>query len=295
MTDFRLKVFSSVARNLSFTKASHELHISQPAISKHIQELEQEYNTQLFIRQNNRVELTPAGKLLLAHVEKILGAYRSLHFDMSLLATLPEGRVRVGASTTIAHYILPALMADFSQKFANVKLSLISGDSDNIEQALQEGRIDLGLVECNTHNATLRYTPFLCDELVVATSTRSKWAHLSDITTAELAQLPLVLHNNSADSLQLITHSLERLSISIDNLNVVAMFDSIESVKSYIPHAQALAILPLAAIQRELSSGELKVIALRDISLKRELCFVRNIHETPTAVKNFIAYIEANI
>lgn len=295
MTDFRLQVFSSVARNLSFTKASHELHISQPAISQHIQELEQEYNTQLFTRLSNRIELTPAGKLLLSHVETILGAYRSLDFDMDLFTTLPEGQVRMGASTTIAHYILPALMAHFSQKFAHLRLSLISGDSDCIERALQEGSIDLGMVECHEHNAYLRYTPFMCDELVVTTSTHSNWAYLSDITAAHLAQLPLVLHNNSADSLHCITHGFNGLSMSIPNLNVIAMLDSIESVKGYIAHANALAILPLAAIQRELSSGELKVIALRNLSLQRELCFVRNIHETPAVVKGLMAYIEQNI
>ena len=85
MTDFRLKVFQSVAKNLSFTKASQELFISQPAITKHIQELEASYNTRLFDRQGNRISLTEAGKLLLEHSKRILDNYKRLEYEMHLM------------------------------------------------------------------------------------------------------------------------------------------------------------------------------------------------------------------
>lgn len=85
MIDFRLKVFQSVAYNLSFTKASKELYISQPAITKHIQELEQEYKIQLFERMGNKISLTHAGKLFLSHAENILNGYRQLDFEMNIL------------------------------------------------------------------------------------------------------------------------------------------------------------------------------------------------------------------
>ena len=85
MIDFRLKVFCSVAHNLSFTKASKELYVSQPAISKHIQELETEYSTRLFERMGTHITLTPDGELLLNHAEKILKQYKQLDFEMNLL------------------------------------------------------------------------------------------------------------------------------------------------------------------------------------------------------------------
>ena len=85
MIDFRLKVFCSVAHNLSFTKASKELYVSQPAISKHIQELETEYSTRLFERMGTHITLTPDGELLLSHAEKILKQYNQLDFEMNLL------------------------------------------------------------------------------------------------------------------------------------------------------------------------------------------------------------------
>lgn len=111
MSDFRLRVFSSVAKNLSFTKASQELFISQPAITKHIQELETMYQTRLFERMGNKILLTDAGRLLLEHCEKILEDYGRLEYEMNLLRNEHTGELRLGASTTIAQYVLPPLLA----------------------------------------------------------------------------------------------------------------------------------------------------------------------------------------
>ena len=147
MSDFRLKVFLSVAKNLSFTKASQELFVSQPAITKHIQELETCYQVRLFDRQGNKISLTEAGKLLQEHSERILEAYKRLEYEMHLLHNEYIGDLKLGASTTISQYVLPPLLANFIAKFPQVNLSLLNGNSREIEAALQEHRIDLGLVE----------------------------------------------------------------------------------------------------------------------------------------------------
>lgn len=109
MSDFRLKVFRSVAKNLSFTKASQELFVSQPAITKHIQELEAAYQTRLFDRQGSRISLTESGNLLLEHCERILEDYKRLEYEMHLLHNEYTGGLKLGASTTIAQYVLPRL------------------------------------------------------------------------------------------------------------------------------------------------------------------------------------------
>lgn len=101
MSDFRLKVFRSVAKNLSFTKASQELFVSQPAITKHIQELEAAYQTRLFDRQGSRISLTESGNLLLEHCERILEDYKRLEYEMHLLHNEYTGGLKLGASTTI--------------------------------------------------------------------------------------------------------------------------------------------------------------------------------------------------
>lgn len=137
MSDFRLKVFQSVAKNLSFTKASQELFVSQPAITKHIQELESTYQARLFDRQGSKISLTEAGKLLLEHCGRILEDYKRLEYEMHLLHNEYTGELRLGASTTIAQYVLPPLLASFIKKFPQVNLSLMNGNSREIEAALQ--------------------------------------------------------------------------------------------------------------------------------------------------------------
>lgn len=139
--DFRLKVFHSVATNLSFTKASKELFISQPAISKHIHELEVQYKTPLFDRVGSHIGLTHAGELLLSHTKQLLAAYRQMDFEMNLLTDNFAGELRLGASTTISQYVLPPVLASFIKKFPEIKVSLLNGNSRDIEQVLREGKI----------------------------------------------------------------------------------------------------------------------------------------------------------
>lgn len=117
MSDFRLRVFSSVAKNLSFTKASQELFISQPAITKHIQELETMYQTRLFERMGNKILLTDAGRLLLEHCEKILEDYGRLEYEMNLLRNEHTGELRLGASTTMPNMCFPLCWPASSRSF----------------------------------------------------------------------------------------------------------------------------------------------------------------------------------
>ena len=114
MSDFRLKVFRSVAKNLSFTKASQELFVSQPAITKHIQELEAAYQTRLFDRQGSRISLTESGNLLLEHCERILEDYKRLEYEMHLLHNEYTGGLKLLPLPNMCYLLcLPALSVSF--------------------------------------------------------------------------------------------------------------------------------------------------------------------------------------
>lgn len=125
MSDFRLKAFYSVARNLSFTKASQELFVSQPAVTKHVRELESLYGVRLFDRKGNSISLTEAGKLLMEHCERILDDYRKLEYDMHQLNNEYAGELRLGASTTISQYVLPPVLAAFTERYPKMSVSLM--------------------------------------------------------------------------------------------------------------------------------------------------------------------------
>ena len=233
MSDFRLRVFSSVAKNLSFTKASQELFISQSAITKHIQELETMYQTRLFERMGNKILLTDAGRLLLEHCEKILEDYGRLEYEMNLLRNEHTGELRLGASTTIAQYVLPPLLARFIEKFPQVSLSLFSGNSSEVEKALQEHRIDLALVEGNTRQPNLKYTPFLQDELVAIVHTHSKWMDYDEITLDELKEVPLVLRERGSGTLDVLITALHKHNIKLSDLTIRMHLGSTERLNYF--------------------------------------------------------------
>ena len=279
--DFRLKVFHSVATNLSFTKASKELFISQPAISKHIHELEVQYKTPLFDRVGSRIGLTHAGELLLSHTKQLLAAYRQMDFEMNLLTDNFAGELRLGASTTISQYVLPPVLASFIKKFPEIKVSLLNGNSRDVEQALREGKITLGLVEGTVHQSTLHYTPFMKDELVVVAHTGCSLA---------LPGIPLVLRERGSGTLDVVEAALAEHQIKLSQLNVLLQMGSTESIKLFLENSEALGIVSIRAVTRELMSGRLKVIEVEGFCAERMFTFAEPQGQNGGVEESFIRY-----
>ena len=260
MSDFRLKVFQAVAKNLSFTKASQELFVSQPAITKHIQELEAAYQTRLFDRQGSRISLTDSGKLLLEHCERILEDYKRLEYEMHLLHNEYTGGLKLGASTTIAQYVLPPLLASFIGKFPQVNLSLLNGNSREIEAALQEHRIDLGFVEGVFRLPNIKYTTFLEDELVAVVRTGSRLT---------------VLRERGSGTLDVFERALQQHNIKLSSLQVLMYLGSTESIKLFLEHTDCLGIVSIRSITRELYSGQLRVVEIKGMPMLRDFSFAQ--------------------
>lgn len=274
MSDFRLKVFQSVANNLSFTKASQELFVSQPAITKHIQELETAYQTRLFDRQGNKISLTESGRLLLKHCERILDEYKRLEYEMHLLHNEYRGELRLGASSTIAQYVLPPLLASFIAKFPQIGLSLLSGNSREVEMALQEHRIDLGLVEGVFRLPNLKYTPFLEDELVAVVHSRNRLSLPDEITPRDLLNIPLVLRERGSGTLDVIERALLQHDIKLSSLQVLMYLGSTESIKLFLENSDCMGIVSIRSISKELAAGIFRVIEIKDMPMMRALNFV---------------------
>lgn len=274
-SDFRLKVFYSVAKNLSFTKAAHELFITQPAITKHIHELENKYQTRLFDRSGNRIMLTQAGKLLLEHCEIILSAYQHLEDDMHRLNNEYSGELRLGASTTIAHYIMPRLLAKFTEACPSIKVSLIDSNSRHIEQALLNHDIDLGFVEGVFRHPDLKYDPVLKDELVTVTNTRNM-PGVEEITLEKLCQIPLVLRERGSGTLDVIENALGNRNLKISMMNIRMNLGSTESIKQFLQYSNCSGIVSLLAISQELKNNTLRIIEIKDFQIYRNFCLASN-------------------
>lgn len=291
MSDFRLKVFYSVAKNLSFTKASQELFVSQPAITKHIRELESLYQVRLFNRMGSRISLTEGGKLLLEHCEQILADYRRLEYDMHLLNNEYSGQLRLGASTTIAQYVLPPILARFTERYPKIKVSLIDTNSRNIEVAIQNHDIDLGMVEGVFRLPNLKYEPFLCDELVVVADSRQSAKLPEELAIEEFVQLPLVLRERGSGTLDTIEMALAEHGLKLSSLNVIMNLGGTEGIKSFIGCSNAAGIVSIQSVSRELREGMFRVLEVDDLSFKRHFCFVQAQGQEEPMVSRFMRFV----
>lgn len=273
MFDFRLRVFHTVAKRLSFTKAAEELYISQPAVTKHIHELEQQLGMALFERIGNRIKLTRAGQLVMHHAEIIFTDYRNLEYEINQLKHTQGGLLAIGASTTIAQYLIPPLLAKFNQRYPDVKTSLTNGNTEQIEQALFEKSILLGIIEGSSKNPLLKYVEFARDEIVLIGNPKHTYGNGEPLSANELRNIPLLMREHGSGTLEVITDELKRLKLKITDLNVAMYMGSTESIKSYLHHSSCAAFISLQAVQREVEAGEFVVLPIKNFRLIRKLHF----------------------
>ena len=267
--DFRLKVFYTVAKRLSFTKAAAELFITQPAISKHIKELEEHYKIKLFDRNGSKILLTTAGQVLLEHTKSIFEYYRKIDYDMSALINERIGLLRVGASTTISHYLIPPLLALFHQKLKEVKVSLLNGNTEQIESALIKQDIEIGIVEGQSKNKSIKYTEFLKDELVLVCNSFHALTKLDFVTHEDLKRMNFVIREQGSGTLEVIEHALKPFGIKFSNLNIEMQLGSTESIKSYLLNSDCVAFISIHAIEKELKNKELTILDVQNLSIER--------------------------
>lgn len=295
MDDFRLKVFIAAARTLSFTRTAEQLYISQPAVSKHIGELESRYKVQLFARRGSRLELTDAGRTMLEAAERLLDEYRRLEYEMSLCANQAEGELRLGASTTIAQYLLPPILARFTARFPGVRVSMLSGNSVEVGESLAEHAIDLGLIESVSRRQGLHYTLFRPDELVLVARPGGRYALTETVTPDELCRIPLVLRENGSGTLEVISAGLAAKGIRLSQLDVVLRLGSTEGIKAFVRNSDAMAIVSVISVVDCLRSGALRIVDIEGLSFVRDFNFVHAETEPAGLVRQFIDFARADL
>jgi DNA-binding transcriptional LysR family regulator len=267
--DFRLKVFYTVANRLSFTKAATELFITQPAISKHIHELEEQYKIKLFDRNGSKIALTNAGELLLKHAKSVFEIYREIDFDMSTLINEHHGLLRLGASTTISQYIIPPFLARFHQKLQDIKVNLINGNTEQIENALLNKEIEVGIVEGQSKNQSIKYTEFLKDELVLVCNSKNVLVNQTEVTLEDLKGMRFLMREQGSGTLEVIEHALKPFEIKLSQLTVEMQLGSTESIKSYLMNSDCVAFMSIHAIKKELYSNELTILDIENLTIER--------------------------
>lgn len=267
--DFRLKVFYTVALRLNFTKAATELYISQPAVSKHIQELEETYKTKLFERNGSKIALTPAGKILLKYTKNIFEIYREIDFEMSSFSKERQGLLRLGSSTTISQYIISPVLARFHQKQKDIKVNLLNGNTEQIESALINKEIEIGIVEGQSKNQSIKYIPFLKDELVLVCRNQNPLAKQNEISVNDLKSMKFITRERGSGTLEVIEFALKKAGIKFSDLQIEMQLGNTESIKSYLLNSDCFAFMSIHAVSKELLNKELIVLDVEKLSIER--------------------------
>lgn len=292
--DFRLKVFFTVASRLSFTKAATELFITQPAISKHIQELEEQYKIKLFDRNGSKISLTKAGELLLKHTKNIFEIYREIDFDLSALINQQQGMLRLGASTTISQYIIPPLLARFHEKLQDIKVNLLNGNTEQIESALLNKEIEIGIVEGQSKNKAIKYTKFLKDELVLVCNSKNPLVKKEEITKEDLKNMRFLMREQGSGTLEVIEYALRPFKIKLSQLTIEMQLGSTESIKSYLMNSDCVAFISIHAINKELKNKELTIIDVDNLMIERYFYIITLQGKTDSLSQLFIKNIASH-
>lgn len=289
--DYRDTVFLLVAEQRSFSKAAESLHISQPAVSRHIKEMELRYDASLFDRKGNRIYLTAAGEKVYHALREIAQHYRNLNFEMGEMHSVQSGEIIIGASSTIAQYVIPRVMASFHKRYSHIQLHLKNGNSSEMEQLLLDNRVDLALVENLSSQGGIRYRDFLHDELIVVTGKNSLYAERATIEKEDLQQIPLVLREEGSGTLEVIRQLFARHQIPFRDLNTPIHLGSTESIKNFLLDFNGLAIISEKAVQNELYLKTLVKLQVTDIIFPRKFRIAQKIGHKSRLTDLFVQYL----
>lgn len=277
LENFRLVVFRAVAHHLSFRKAAEDLYLTQPAVSQQIRALEEDLAISLFDRTGSRPGLTKAGKRLLEYAQQSSTLLENARMELNALGNAPSGQVTIGASTTIAQYLLPGLLAAFCHEYPRVHPHLISGNTEEIVEAIEQRKIQIGLIEGPPKSGKVRSKAFLDDELVMIVPTAHEWSERSSIRPEELPSVPLLLRERGSGTRRIIEITLERHGIARNRLQIAMELDSSEAIKSAVEAGLGVGILSRWAMAKDRRLGSaFSIVEIDGVRFKRQFMFVEN-------------------
>jgi DNA-binding transcriptional LysR family regulator len=273
MADRRLQVFHTVARLLSFTKAAESLHMTQPAVTFQVRQLEEYFNTRLFDRTHNRISLTEAGQRVYEYADRIFALYAEMENSVRDLTGEVSGVLLLGASTTIAEYMLPALLGDFKAKYPEVSIRLQVANTDGIVSMVENNVIDLGVVEAPVTNKNLVVETCRMDRMVLIVPPGHELAGKKSVPITELTNYPYICREEGSGTREVMLESMNIAGANPQDLNIVMELGSPEAVKGAVEAGMGISILSRATIDKEIRLGSLVAIDLED-PIERPFSFV---------------------
>jgi len=274
MSDRRLQVFYAVGKVLSFTKAAESLHMTQPAVTFQVRQLEEHFKARLFDRTHNRISMTEAGQVVFRYAERIFELYDEMEQAVGEITGEMSGHLVIGASTTLAEYVLPSLLGEFSQRFPEVTISLKVGNTDAVVAMVEENTIDLGIVEAPVVSGHLDVEVCRQDELVMIVPPGHEMAGLSSVVPGQLVDKVFVSREQGSGTRGVFQTYLADNGVENDTINVILDLASPEAVKGAVEAGMGLSVVSRTILAKELRLGTLIAVPL-DPRLLRPFSFVR--------------------
>jgi DNA-binding transcriptional LysR family regulator len=274
LENFRLKVFRAVAEQLSFRKAGEALYLTQPAVTLQIKSLEEELGVRLFDRRASGVVLTTAGTLLVPFAEQLHRLAEEAEHRLAALHGGAAGELALGASTTIAQYVLPPALAEFSFRFPEIKLQVFSENTEQISEGVAAGRFGLGLIEGPPLRRDLKVERWFDDEMLLVVPSSHEWAGLGQIEPEKLYAAPLVMRERGSGSRHVVELGMKKCGLRLGGLRIVMELDSTEAILACVEEGLGVGFVSEWAVARRAAAPSLVTLRLQGIRMRRHFSFV---------------------
>lgn len=293
--DFKqLETFIEVVKLKSFSKAAQRLFLTQPTITSHIQNLENELDTVLLNRSGKCITPTDAGKLLYKHALNIINMRNTAEFDLGVYNGRIQGHLDISSSSVPRQYVLPHILKDFTSKYPDVTFSLTDNDSKKVAENIIDGITDFGIIGAKFYSSQLEYINLIEDRLYAIAPNNSKypWKEYSVLDKDFLSNENLILREKGSGSRHLLEKEFKENGIDIESLNIISYIEDTETIKKFVELGIGISFISERAIKHEMDLGILKPFAIKDLNLKRKFYFVyhkkRQLSPLSLAFKNFV-------
>ena len=263
ITERHLRVFYEVCKHMNMTKASKELFVSQPAISKTIHDIEQDYGVKLFERWNKQLYLTPEGATLYEYSKQAVNLLDAI--DKSMQARNGKDIIRVGASITIGTSILGEIAADFCAEHPSVKIEALVDSTPVIEQALLQGQIDLSFVEGRLASPEIKSETVGCTDIVLVVGrTHELYGH-DGITLEDLSGRDFIVREKGSRTREKFSMEMERNNI---RWNPAWECHNTQTIKNAVDAGLGIGVLSKLSVRKRLESGRFRALNVFDKPLE---------------------------
>ena len=288
----QFEIFMMVSRLKSFSKAAKLLYMTQPAISNHIQAMENYYGTKLFNRHSHGVSLTKAGEVVYTFAQKILSNHDAMEKEIDRVLNIKNQNLIVGASSNVGNYALPCSIWTFKEKYPEVNIRLEIGNSATIVQQVLDNKVHLGVLEGPVEHDDLKIIPVFSDHLILIAPPSGKWLKRDSITLKELRRESLLIREEGSGSRRIWENLLEEAGMSLNDFKIAAEMGSIDAIKSAVESGLGVSVASRVSVQKELRRGSLREIKIEGIPSSIQFRVIHRVElDEPSLATRFIRFL----